>query len=112
MLIIISIIFVVAAFFGSRLFDKVTKKEPTFKPFAFTHGILVGIGLVLLIIYVSLTEDISPVLPFGIFFIAAGFGSVMFVKDILEKPIPEWLAYTHAILATTGILILVFLAFF
>src|SRR5690606_13667529 len=112
MLIVISIIFVIAAFFGSRLFDKVTKGEQTYKPFAFAHGILAGLGFVLLIVYISFTEDTAPALPFAIFFSAAGFGSVMFVEDILEKPIPVWLAYAHAILATAGILILIFLAFF
>lgn len=111
MLIVISLIFVVAAFFGSRLFDKVTKGESTSKKFAAVHGILAGLGLVLLIIYISFTEDIPVALPFAVFFLAAGFGAVMFVRDIMELPIPKWLAYVHAVLATSGLLILLFLAF-
>lgn len=111
MLIIISLVFVAAAFFGSRLFDKVLKGEETSKKFAAVHGILAGIGIVLLIIYISFTEEVSAALPFAVFFLAGGFGAVIFVKDIMEKPIPKWLAYVHAILATSGLIILLVLAF-
>lgn len=111
MLIVISLIFVAAAFFGSRLFDKVTKGEHPSKKIAAIHGILAGLGIVLLIIYISFSEDIPVVLPFATFLLAAGFGAVMFVRDIMEAPIPKWLAYVHAVLATSGLLILLVLAF-
>lgn len=111
MLYIICVIFIVSAFLGSKLFDKVIKGEHPSKKMAAPHGILNGIGIVLLIIYISFTEDVSAVLPFAFLLLAAAFGSVMFVRDIMEVNIPKWLAYVHAILATSGLLILIFLAF-
>ena len=101
----------VSAFLGSKLFEKVTNGEHPSKKIAAPHGILNGIGIVLLIIYISFTEDIPVLLPFSILLLAAAFGSVMFVRDIMEISIPKWLAYVHAILATSGLLILIFLTF-
>ena len=100
-----------SAFLGSRLFKRVIKGEHPSKKLAAPHGILNGIGIVLLIVYISYSENIPVLLPFGVFFIAAGLGSVMFVRDIMEVEIPKWLAYVHAVLATSGLLILIFMAF-
>ena len=111
MLYIIVGIFLVSAFLGSRLFDKVTGGQHPNKKLAATHGIMNGVGIVLLIVYISFSESVSVVLPFAFMLLAAGFGSVMFVRDIMEVEIPKWLAYVHAVLATSGLLILIFMAF-
>ena len=111
MLYIISAIFLISAFLGSNLFKKVISGEHPSKKIAAPHGILNGIGIVLLIVYISFTEDVSVVVPIVVLLFAAAFGSVMFVRDIMEISIPKWLAYVHAILATSGLIILIVLAF-
>ena len=112
MLMIITLVFVVAAFFGSKLFKSIMADKPTSKVFAATHGILVGIGLISLFVYISFTDDWVPVIPIIVFLFAGLFGCILFVRDIQDNPGPKWLAILHPIFSTAGLLILIFLAFF
>lgn len=109
---IIVIIFTLGAFAGSFIIHRLMKDKPTPKVFVYIHGILGGMGLSLLIIYISFKEDFSPVLSFAIFGVAALLGSILFVRDLLDKPGPKWLAVIHPIVALTALGLLAYTAFF
>jgi hypothetical protein len=109
---IIVIIFALGAFAGSLIIHKLMKDKPTPKVLVYIHGIFAGMGLSLLIIYISFKEDFSPILSFVIFIAAAFMGSILFVRDLLDKPGPKWLAVIHPIVALTALGLLAYTAFF
>jgi hypothetical protein len=46
-----------------------------------------------------------------LFIIAATGGFIVFVRDIINKPVPKWLAIVHGLIAVTGFIFLLMFAF-
>lgn len=103
-------VFIAAAILGSILLKGFLKSGKTNKPVVFAHGIVAGLGIVILIVWISFEEDVMILIPLGIFFIAASLGSILFIRDLMfDKPGPVWLAKFHPVISTLGILSLIYL---
>jgi hypothetical protein len=102
-------LFALGALIGMYLLALVLQKKETPKFVAVIHGAFVAAALVLLIVYNSnhpgLTESII------LFVVAALGGATLFVRDLMGKSLPRWLALGHGIIAVIGFIILLIRAF-
>lgn len=102
--------FALAAILGLLLLSFILKGKETPKGVAIVHGLLAMTGLVLLIIYT--TQHLpGPIKSLILFIIAAMAGSLVFSRDITNKPIPKWLAVVHGLIAVTGFAFLLLFSF-
>lgn len=107
MLIAVFIVFIIAAIFGIALLTHVLKNKKPSKLVALIHGILVGCGLVLLIIYCFMHSPESPLASLIFFIVAAVGGFILLSFHLHKKRIPKWLAVLHPIVALLGLLFLI-----
>jgi hypothetical protein len=102
-------LFALGAIIGMYLLALVLQKKQTPKFVALIHGAFVAVALVLLIIYNS--QHPGPIESIVLFVIAALGGLVLIVRDLSGKPLPRWLAIGHGLIAVTGFIFLLALAF-
>lgn len=105
------ILFAIAAVFGLILLTAILRSKDTPKPVVYLHGLIAGIGLVLLIVYSMNPDSKSVALSLTLFIIAAIGGFILFGRDLTKKPGPKWLALVHALAAVTSFIILLTVAF-
>ncbi|KXK04713.1 MAG: hypothetical protein OZ913_02150 [Ignavibacteriaceae bacterium] len=104
------IVFSLSAVLGFIVLSNLLKSGNTRKLFVFLHGILAGIGIVTLVIWISFEEDLKILIPLGFFCVAAFLGSILFIRDLmLETPGPVWLAKVHPVFSILGILSLLYI---
>jgi hypothetical protein len=109
MLYAIIALFAIAAVFGLIILVNWMKSQGASNGVVYTHGILAALALVLLIVYVLQNPNNSPRNALIIFVIAALGGIYMFVRDLMKKNSPIWLAVVHALLAVAAfVMLLVF----
>jgi hypothetical protein len=95
------ILFAIGAMVGIYLITFVIEKKETPKFWTFTHGIFVVSALCLLIFEMMKTgADLLQIII--LFCIAALGGIILLVRDFAKKPLPIWLALTHALIAVTA----------
>jgi drug/metabolite transporter superfamily protein YnfA len=104
-------LFAVAAVFGLIILVNWMKSQGASNGVVYTHGILAALGLVLLIAYAVQHPDHSPMTAIIIFLVAALGGIYMFVRDLMKKNSPMWLAVVHALLAVGAFVTLLVFAF-
>lgn len=98
-----SILFLsIAVFFGIALLAYVLGSKQTPKSLALAHGGAAFVGLVLAIVY-ALKGPPGAVQAAVLLAIAAAGGFFMFVRDLLGRSVPKWLAVTHGVLALGGL---------
>lgn len=102
-------LFALGAVIGMYLLALVLQKKETPKFVAVVHGLFVAAALVMLIVYNTKNPGVLDAIV--LFVIAALGGIVLFVRDITAKPLPRWLALTHALVAVAGFVVLLFDAF-
>ncbi len=101
-------LFVIGAVFGAIVLTAVLRDRPTPKPVVFIHGLFVATAVVLLgFAYFTEQHDKLLGVILGLFVIAALGGLTLFMKDILHKPIPKWLALLHPLVAATALVLLI-----
>lgn len=108
MLIIVIFILLLAGLLGYQLLNYLLKNKHVPKAFAISHGTLALLGLGLLIFY-HFTQPKSLIFPIVIFIIVAAGGMFLAKRDFTAKPIPKWLAITHAAGAILGFILLLYL---
>jgi len=103
------IIFIIAASFGVINLIGIYKRNhaPAFS--AICHGALVGVGLLLLIIYV-VTSHIS-LTPLYIFLATAAGGLFLMSRDVTKKRVPLFIGIIHGIAGISGIVCLIYFLF-
>lgn len=111
MLILVIILFLVAALLGVYLLSFVLQNKNTPKGIAFTHGPIAATALILLIIYAFLHEP-SPITSIILFILAAFGGLMLIYRDLTGKSVPKWMALGHGLTAIAGFLFLIAYAFF
>jgi branched-subunit amino acid transport protein AzlD len=102
--------FALAAIIGSLLLVLILRNRPTSKVMVVLHGLLAAAGLFILVLYAfknkpGATEGVT------LFVIAATGGVIVFLRDINNKRIPKWLAVTHGLVALSGFIYLLWIAF-
>src|ERR1700740_393931 len=98
-------LFALGALVGMYLFVLVIQKKETPKFVSFIHGAFVVSALVMLITY-SVNTKPGPVAAIVLFIMAALGGIVLIYKDVTKKPIPQWLAIGHGLIAVLGFIFL------
>lgn len=98
-------LFALGALVGLYLLALVLQKKETPLFVALIHGAFVVCAFILLIYYASeretgLTESII------LFFLAAIGGLTLFIRDVLGKSLPDWLAIGHGMVAIVGFIFL------
>jgi hypothetical protein len=103
-------LFALAALLGVVLISYVLRSKETPKAVAFIHGPLAAIALVILIVY-SINNDRMFIASIVLFVLAALGGIILFIKDLKGKPLPQWLAIVHGLVAVAGFVVLLMNAF-
>jgi hypothetical protein len=103
-------LFALAALLGVVLISYVLRSKETPKAVAFIHGPLAAIALVILIVY-SINNDRMFIASIVLFVLAALGGIILFIKDLKGKPLPQWLAIVHGLVAVSGFVVLLMNAF-
>lgn len=110
MLIIIIVLFAIAASLGIYLLSHVLRDKHTPKSIALIHGAVAATALVILFSYVFLYD--SSLLASAILFALAAIGGITFLYcHMTGKFIPKWLAIGHGMTAVVAFILLLFLAF-
>ncbi len=102
-------LFTVGALIGMYLLSFILIKKETPKIVSYIHGALVGTALVLLVCYASANPGMTEVVV--LLLIAASGGVTIIIRDIMNKPLPKWLAIAHGSIAVTGFIFLLVYAF-
>jgi hypothetical protein len=110
MLLLVIILFTLAALGGIYLLSYVLQNKNTPKAVAIIHGSVGALSLVLLIIY-TLFYNSSLVTSVVFFVIAALLGFILFYRDITGKSLPKGLAMAHGLAAVIGFICLLSLSF-
>jgi hypothetical protein len=100
--------FVLAAMLGLYMVAFLFRNKEIPKGIAFIHGPLAVVALVLLVLYAfyeSRQADLA--ISILLFVAAAAGGFVLFVRDLLRRPLPKWLAIVHALLAVAALSLVV-----
>jgi hypothetical protein len=99
------VLFGLAALIGVYLISFVLQNKLPPKSVALVHGAVAATALVLLIVYIYNTgaDLIQAVVLFVI--VALG-GIALFVRHLMGKSLPKWLAITHASLAVISFIVL------
>lgn len=111
MLILSIAFFTIAVLLGALLASYVLTNKNTPKAVAFIHGAFAVAGLVLLILYLLISNTFISWLPFlslGLFVLAALGGGLLIYKDLTGKPIPKLVVVGHGTAALAGLIILVY----
>lgn len=77
----------------------------------YTHGLFAATALVLLIVQAMKSPDASLRTSLIFFIIAALGGFYLFARDLQNKIGPGWLAMVHGLIAVTGFVLLLLVAF-
>ena len=104
------ILFALAAVVGLVLINQLMKGA-TNKAVAVLHGLLAAVALIVLIAFALNNPGHSPWTSIIIFVIAALGGIYLFVRDIMGKPGPIFLAFIHAGAAVIAFVVLLRFAF-
>lgn len=101
-------LFIIGAIFGLIVLTSILRNKPTPKPVVLFHGLFVATALVLVLIaFFTGQQDKLLLISIVLFVIAALGGFTMLFTDLLQKPIPKWLAILHPILAAIGLIVLI-----
>lgn len=101
-------LFILGAIFGLFVLTSILRDKPTPKPIVLFHGLFVATGLVLVLIaFLTGQQDKLLGISLGLFIIAALGGFTLLFKDLLNKPIPKWLAVLHPLVAASGLVVLI-----
>lgn len=107
MLILIIIQYIIVALIGVYLLIKLFSKTPSKFTVGVVHGALGLLGLAFIIIFISFSKGDTPVISFLFLLMAFFFGAGMVVTTLSEKKFPRVIAFIHAALALTGIIMLI-----
>lgn len=99
-----TIIFVIVALLGAYLLTYILLNKNTPKGLAMAHGFFAFIGLVLL--FIASFRYRFVFYSFIILFFAAVGGIILFLRDMLGKSLPKYLAISHGLLAILGLIVL------
>lgn len=105
------ILFAIAAVFGLVILVSWLRQKGASNAVVYSHGIFAAVALVLLIVYALQNPDNSPKAAITLFVIGALGGIYMFIRDLMKKNSPMWLAIVHALLAVGGFVMLLVYAF-
>lgn len=110
MLILILVLFGIAAGLGLVVAAALFKKAPTSKGVALTHGLFAAGGLMLLV--VALLKQPHALLGWavGLLVAAALGGVVLFANDVRRKPGPLGLVVVHACVAVVAVVLVLVVA--
>lgn len=101
-------LFIIGAIFGLIVLTAILRNQPTPKPVVLFHGLFVATALVLVLIaFFTGQQDKLLLISLGLFVIAAIGGFTMLFTDLLNKPIPKWLAIIHPLVAASGLVVLI-----
>jgi peptidoglycan/LPS O-acetylase OafA/YrhL len=108
MLIIVIILFLIAAALGLVILTAVLEERPRNKIILYLHGGIAGTAIILMLIDVLVFGG-NPLLIISLvlFLLAAMGGLTLFTLDKHKKPIPKWLALGHPLVAFAGLIALV-----
>lgn len=104
-------LFALSAVLGLTILLKWLSKKDASKGVIYSHGIVAAVALVLLIVYAVMNPANFPKASIIVFVIAALFGFYMFINDLRKKMSPMAIAFTHALLAVAGFVMLLLFAF-
>jgi len=107
-MIIIVLLFAVAALFGVSLIIPVLQGKTPARGLVFAHGGIAAAALVMLLLKFFDQPGSVPRWSLILFVVAALGGFVLFSNDLRKKEIPKPLALIHAAAAVVAFLILLF----
>jgi hypothetical protein len=99
-------LFAVSAVLGLTILIKWLTKKDASRGVVYSHGIAAVIGLLLLIGYAIQHPENFPKASIILFSVAAVAGLYLFVMDLNKKMSPMALAFTHALVAVAGFVML------
>jgi hypothetical protein len=102
--------FALAAIIGMVLLFFVLKGRNTSNTLAITHGLLAAAGLFMLVLYAFHNRPGAKE-SLTLFIVAATGGVIVFIQDVTNRRIPKWLAVLHGLIALSGFVYLIVLAF-
>ena len=102
--------FALAAILGSLLLILILRNKKTSRPMIILHGLMAAAGLFVLVLYAFKNRPGSREC-IVLFLITATGGVIVFLRDFHNKTIPKWLAVAHGLLALTGFVYLLYIAF-
>lgn len=101
-------LFILGAIFGLIVLTSILRDRPTPKPMVLFHGLFVATGLVLVLItFLTGHSDKLLGIGLGLFIIAALGGFTLLFNDLMQRPIPKWLAVLHPFIAASGLVVLI-----
>jgi Mn2+/Fe2+ NRAMP family transporter len=108
MLILAISLFILAAMIGVYMLSNILKNEEPPRPAIFSHGSIAFIAFLILVSYaIAVGPSFLLILSIVLFILAEMGGITLLIMDTRNKPLPKPLAYIHAMVAGTGILVLV-----
>ena len=102
--------FALAAILGMILLFFILSGRNTSTTLAIAHGVLAAAGLFVLVLY-AFKHRPGSTEGLVLFIIAATGGVIVFFRDVNNKPVPKWLAVLHGLIALSGFIYLLFIAF-
>ena len=111
MLYIVIILFALAAVVGFIILKNWLTSATTARTTVYLHGTFAALALIILVIYAFQNTSHYPKASIILFIVAALVGFYMFSEDLRKKYSPMWLAFTHALFAIAGFLLLLFFVF-
>ena len=102
-------LFFLGALGGAYLLTRVLRNKETPKLVALVHGAIGATALALLIVYNF--RHPGFIAAIALFVVAATGGFVLVARDLTGKPLPKWLALAHGLIAVSGFVVLLVLAF-
>lgn len=104
-------LFAVSAVFGLTILIKWLTNKDASRSIVYSHGIAAATALVLLIVYAIQHPDNFPKISIVLFVISALAGFYMFFRDMNKKTNPLAIAFTHALVAISGFVALLYFVF-
>ncbi len=104
-------LFALSAVLGLSILIKWLTSKDASKGVIYSHGIVSGFALLLLVAYIIQNPDHFPMAALILFVLAALAGFYMFIRDLYKKMSPMAVAYIHAGLAVAGFVSLLIFVF-
>jgi len=100
----------IAAVLGLIILLKWISQKDAPKAVVYSHGIVAATALTILVVYAFMHPDKFPVISIGLLVVSALVGFYMFFNDLKKKMSPLAVALTHALIAVSGFVALLFFA--
>lgn len=104
-------LFALAAVLGLLILISWLNKKDASRNVVYAHGIVALIAVVLLVLYAVQNPANFPKTSLILFAVAALAGLYMFMKDLIKQTSSMGLAFTHALVAVAGFVLLLIFTF-